>query len=78
MSAGSTVREVATKAVTLFGALFLVSVLLAAMPTHRAPEVQVPDPQALASSESQDSRQGPQQGSEPQPPKHHRSDHKTH
>jgi hypothetical protein len=78
MSAGSTVREVATKAVTLFGALFLVSVLLAAMPIHRAPEVPVSDPQALASSEPEDSR--PRQHAGPEQPlrKRHRTDPKNH
>jgi len=77
MSARSAVREVATKAVTLFGALFLVSVLLAAMPAHRAPEVPIPVPQALATSQSQDLRQGQQEGPEQRPPKHNRIDNKT-
>ncbi|HMI52838.1 MAG TPA: hypothetical protein VK525_15105 [Candidatus Saccharimonadales bacterium] len=77
MSARSTVREVATKAVILFGALFLVSVLLAAMPTHRAPEARVPDAQASASSASADSRQGQPAGPEQPPRKHNRTDPKN-
>lgn len=53
MSARSSVRQAAAKAVTLFGALFLVSVLLAAMPNHRAPELQAPTPEAAQISQPQ-------------------------
>ncbi len=45
MSARSTVVHLATKAGILFGALFLVGVLLAAMPGHHAPAAQAQDPQ---------------------------------
>ena len=77
MSARSAVREVAAKAVTLFGALFLVSVLLAAMPNHHAPEVRTPGPPESADSQSQDSQQGPQEGPQHRPPTHRRAAQKT-
>jgi len=40
MSARSTFLNLATRAGILFGALFVVSVLLAAIPGHRAPAAQ--------------------------------------
>ena len=46
MSARSTAVQIAAKGFTLFGALFLVSVLLSAMPGHRAPVVAPQEPQA--------------------------------
>jgi hypothetical protein len=49
MSARSTLIHLATKAGILFGALFLVSVLLAAIPGHRAP---APQSQGSQSQES--------------------------
>jgi hypothetical protein len=49
MSARSTFLQLAAKAGLLFGALFVVSVLLAAMPGHRAPIVQSAGPQESSS-----------------------------
>jgi hypothetical protein len=56
MSARSTLIHLAAKAGIVFGALFLVSVLLAAMPGHRAPATQVQDPQQSSGSPSQESQ----------------------
>jgi len=55
MSARSTFIHLAAKAGILFGALFLVSVLLAAIPGHRAPAVPVQDSQQ-SSSQPQESQ----------------------
>ena len=55
MSARSTFLHLATKAGILFGALFLVSVLLAAIPGHRAPAVQSQGSQQ-SGSQSQESQ----------------------
>jgi len=55
MSARSTFIHLATKAGILFGALFLVSVLLAAIPGHRAP-TPVQEAQQSSTSQSQESR----------------------
>src|SRR5713101_2621748 len=52
MSARSTFVHLATRAGILFGALFLVSVLLAAIPGHRAPAVAMQDAQEASSSQS--------------------------
>jgi hypothetical protein len=46
MSARRTAVQIAAKGFTLIGALFLVSVLLSAMPGHRAPVATPQDPQA--------------------------------
>ena len=56
MSARSTFMHLATRAAIMFGALFLVSVLLAAIPSRRAPAVPVPDAQQASSSPSQESQ----------------------
>jgi hypothetical protein len=56
MPARSPFFHFATKAAILFGALFLVSVLLAAIPAHRAPAVQILDAQQSSSSQSQESQ----------------------
>ncbi len=56
MSARSTFMHLATKAAIMFGALFLVSVLLAAIPSHRAPAVPTQDAQQSSSSQSQESQ----------------------
>src|SRR5256712_12092113 len=56
MSARSTLIHLAAKAGILFGALFLVSVLLAAIPGHRAPAAPVQDAQQSSSSQSQESQ----------------------
>src|ERR1700675_1797354 len=55
MSARSTAIHIAGKAGILFGALFLVSVVLAAIPSHRAPVPALPpeQPSSAASQESQ-------------------------
>ncbi len=53
MSARSTFIHLAAKAGILFGALFLVSVLLAAIPSHRAPTAPMQDAQQSASSQAQ-------------------------
>jgi len=55
MSARSTFIHLATKAGILFGALFLVSVLLAAIPGHRAPALQSQSSEQSSSSQSQES-----------------------
>ena len=52
----STWIRLAGKAGMLFGALFLVSVLLAAMPGHRAPATQIQDSQQASGSPSQESQ----------------------
>jgi len=56
MSARSTFIHLAARAGILFGALFLVSVLLAAIPGHRAPAVPVQDAPQSSSSPSQESQ----------------------
>src|SRR3981081_951582 len=56
MSARSTFIHLATKAGILFGALFLVSVLLAAIPGHRPPAVPGQDAQQSSSSQPQESQ----------------------
>jgi hypothetical protein len=55
MSARSTFIHLATKAGILFGALFLVSVLLAAIPGHHAPAPQSQGSQQSSSSQPQES-----------------------
>jgi hypothetical protein len=55
MSARSTFLHFATKTGILFGALFLVSVLLAAIPGHRAPAAPAQEPQQSSSAQSQES-----------------------
>ena len=54
MSARSTFLHIAAKAGMLFGALFVVSVLLAAIPGHHAPGVPAADPQQSSSPASQE------------------------
>jgi hypothetical protein len=56
MSARSTFIHLATRAGMLFGALFVVSVLLAAIPGHRAPVAQPQGSQQSSSSQSQESQ----------------------
>src|SRR3981081_511731 len=56
MSARSTFIHLAARAGILFGALFLVSVLLAAIPGHRAPAVPVQDAPQSSGSPSQESQ----------------------
>src|SRR6266576_2779049 len=56
MSARSTFVHLATRAGILFGALFLVSVLLAAIPGHRAPAAPLQDAQESSSSPSKESQ----------------------
>jgi hypothetical protein len=56
MSPRSTFVHLATRAGILFGALFLVSVLLAAIPGHRAPAAAMQDAQELPSSRSKESQ----------------------
>ena len=56
MSARSTFMHLAPRAAIMFGALFLVSVLLAAIPGHRAPAVPAQDAQQSSSSQSQKSQ----------------------
>src|SRR6266404_2422709 len=56
MSARSTFVHLATRAGILFGALFLVSVLLAAIPGHRTPAVAMQDAQESSSSPSKESQ----------------------
>jgi hypothetical protein len=55
MSARSTFIHFATRAGILFGALFLVSVLLAAIPGHHAPAATLPQAQQSFSSQSRES-----------------------
>src|SRR6202521_86015 len=54
MSARSTSVYLATRSGILFGALFLVSVLLAAIPGHRAPAAPLQDAQESSSSQSKE------------------------
>src|SRR5467141_2064119 len=56
MSPRSTFVHLATRAGILFGALFLVSVLLAAIPGHRTPAVAMQDAQESSSSQSKESQ----------------------
>jgi hypothetical protein len=56
MSARSTFIHLGTKAGILFGALFLVSVLLAAIPSHRAPTMPVQDAPQSSGSQPQESQ----------------------
>jgi hypothetical protein len=56
MSARSTFIHLATRAGILFGALFVVSVLLAAIPGHRAPAAQPQGRDESSSSQSQESQ----------------------
>ncbi len=56
MSARSTFLRLAAKAGILFGALFLVSVLLAAIPAHRSPSVPLQGSQQCSSSPAQESQ----------------------
>src|SRR5256884_9921285 len=56
MSARSTFVHLATRAGILFGALFLVSVLLAAIPGHRTPAVAMQDAQESSSSQSKEAQ----------------------
>src|SRR5260370_29756227 len=56
MSARSTFMHLATRAAIMFGALFLVSALLARIPVHRAPAVPAQDAQQSSSSQSQKSQ----------------------
>src|SRR6266404_4109581 len=56
MSARSTFIHLAARAAILFGALFLVSVLLAAIPGHRAPAVPLQDAPQSSGSPSQESQ----------------------
>lgn len=75
MSARSAVKQAAAKAVILFGALFLVSVLLAAMPNHHAPEVGQAS-QELVNTQSEDSRQTKQEIEKQEAGKHVSADQK--
>src|SRR5260370_2753998 len=65
MPALSTYLHLAAKAGIVFGALFLVSVLLAAMPGRRTPAVQTQESQQPSASQSQDAQQGMDHGSMP-------------
>ena len=56
MSARSTIFRLAAKAGILFGALFLVSVLLAAIPGHRAPAAPGQETQQSSSPQSQEAQ----------------------
>ena len=56
MSARSTFVHLATRTGILFGALFLVSVLLAAIPGHRSPAAPLQDAQESSSSPSKESQ----------------------
>jgi hypothetical protein len=56
MSARRTFIHIAAKAGILFAALFLVSVLLAAIPGHRAPAAPSPEPQQSSGSQPQESQ----------------------
>jgi hypothetical protein len=56
MSARHTMLHIAAKAGILFGALFLVSVLLAAIPGHRAPAAPSQEPQQPSGAPSQESQ----------------------
>src|SRR5260221_4651699 len=57
MSARRTLIHLAAKAGILFGALFLVSVLLAAVPGHHAPAAPVQEDQQSSSAQSQESQE---------------------
>src|SRR5260221_237167 len=57
MSARRTLIHLAAKAGILFGALFLVSVLLAAIPGHHAPRAPVQEDQQSSSAQSQESQE---------------------
>ena len=57
MSARSTFVHITTRAGIMFGALFLVSVLLAAIPGHRAPAAPVQEAQQSSSAQSQESQE---------------------
>src|SRR6267154_5101128 len=57
MSARRTLIHLAAKAGILFGALFLVSVLLAAIPAHHAPPALAQEDQQSSSSQSQESQE---------------------
>src|SRR6266849_8214072 len=57
MSARRTLIHLAAKAGILFGALFLVSVLLAAIPGHHAPPALVQEDQQSSSAQSQESQE---------------------
>ena len=65
MPARSTYLHLVAKAGIVFGALFLVSVLLAAMPGRRAPAVQTQESQQSSASQSQDAQQGMDHGRMP-------------
>ena len=65
MPALSTYLHLAAEAGIVFGALFLVSVLLAAMPGRRTPAVQTQESQQPSASQSQDAQQGMDHGSMP-------------
>src|SRR4029077_11962083 len=56
MPARSTFIHLAGRAGILFGALFVVSVLLAAIPAHRAPAATVQEAHQSSASPSQESR----------------------
>ena len=56
MPARSTFVHITTRAGIMFGALFLVSVLLAAIPGHHAPAVPTQDAQQSPSSQAQESQ----------------------
>src|SRR5580704_925842 len=56
MSARRTMLHIAAKAGILFGALFLVTVLLAAIPGHRAPGAPSQEPQASSGTQTQESQ----------------------
>ena len=77
MSARSAVKQAAAKAVILFGALFLVSVLLAAMPNHRAPGVGQASQESL-NTQSADSRQTQQEIQKQEAGKHVSADQEIH
>ncbi len=57
MSTRRTLIHLAAKAGILFGALFLVSVLLSAIPGHRPPEAPVQESQQSSSAQSQESQE---------------------
>jgi hypothetical protein len=65
MSARSTFFRLAAKAGIFFGALFLVSVLLGAIPGHRAPSAPAQDSQQSINSQSQQSQPGRDHSSMP-------------
>src|SRR4029077_13531326 len=56
MSARTTFVHITTRAGIMFGALFLVSVLIAAIPGHRAPAAPAQDAQQSSSSQAQESQ----------------------